>query len=52
VLPRVVHFLKLTAQGDADDKLAVEARKLLTAVGAKLPEYRVVAENMEAPKPC
>ena len=51
VLPRVVHFLKLAAQGDDADTLAVEARPLLTTIGAELPVYRVFAENLEAPKP-
>ncbi len=50
-LPRVVHFLKLAAQGDADDRLTIEALGLLTAIGAKLPEYRMAAGNAEAPKP-
>ena len=50
-LPRIVHFLKLAAMGSPDERLTAEARGLLTAIGAKLPEYHMVAENAEAPKP-
>ena len=51
MLPRVVHFLKFAAQGDAESKLTIEARTLLAAIGAKVPEYRMVGEHIEAPKP-